>query len=82
MQQTRRHTKILICPKGCSAELRGGKAMRLFLGQNTQITNSDLRPDGQAARIASIKARILAGSFTPGALSTPEETSTCFAPVN
>ncbi len=31
---------------------------------------------------AATKAAILAGSFTPGALSTPDDTSTCRAPVS
>lgn len=82
MPHTRRHTKILICPKGCSAQLRGGKAMQLYRGENTHIFRGKVERDVQAARIASIKAWILAAFLTPGALSTPEDTSTCLAPVN
>src|SRR5690606_15026710 len=37
--------------------------------------------DHAALRAAAMKARMSASSFTPGALSTPEETSTCRAPV-
>src|ERR1700745_27759 len=39
----------------------------------------DLHPH-PSARAAARKARILAGSFSPGRLSTPEETSTAAAP--
>ena len=50
-------------------------ADRVALRQRARLTPRSRR------RAASTKAAILAGSFTPGALSTPEETSTPGAPV-
>lgn len=42
MPHARRHTKILICLKGCSAQVHGGKAMQYYGGQNTQTNARDL----------------------------------------
>src|SRR5579872_5167858 len=43
---------------------------------------SSRRAVAKAARARATKAAILALSFTPGALSTPEETSTPLAPLS
>src|SRR4029077_20596155 len=56
------------------AALVGAGAERIGLGQGHALTFA--ASAASAARAARMKALILSGSFSPGARSTPEETST------
>src|SRR5579885_704724 len=58
----------------------GAEGIGLLLHTHT-MDSFDRSRGASASRAARMKARILPGSLTPGALSTPEETSTPRAPV-
>src|SRR5690606_4178298 len=50
-------------------------------GHETILVGCDAGRAGDACRAAAMKARIISGSLRPGAVSTPDDTSTPAAPV-
>ena len=78
--QNERHQRLGDEPAAIDAEVTalvrpGAKRIRLLHGHAWLVAGAAARR-AAAARAARTKARILSGSFSPGARSTPDETST------